>query len=72
MSLLCHPKGKEMQEGKMVVWGSLTNSWGKKKKGKAKEKGEDNTQLNAEFQRRAERDKDFLNEQCKEIEEIEG
>ena len=56
----------------MVVWGSLTNSWGKKKKGKAKEKGEDNTQLNAEFQRRAERDKDFLNEQCKEIEEIEG
>ena len=27
------------------------------------------TQLNAEFQRRARRDRAFLNEQCKEIEE---
>ena len=71
MCLLCHPKGKEMQEGKMVVWGSPTNSW-EKEKGKAKEKGEDNTQLNAEFQRRAGRNKELLNEQCKEIEEIEG
>ena len=51
MSLLCHPKGKEMQEGKVVVWGSLTNSW--EKKGKAKEKGGRYIQLNAEFQRRA-------------------
>ena len=55
----------------MVVWGSPTNSW-EKEKGKAKEKGEDNTQLNAEFQRRAGRNKELLNEQCKEIEEIEG
>ena len=22
-----HPQEKEMQKGKMVVWGSLTNSW---------------------------------------------
>ena len=25
-----HPKEKEMQEGKVVVWGGFTNSWGKK------------------------------------------
>ena len=25
-----HPQEKEMQEGKMVVWGGLTNSWEKK------------------------------------------
>ena len=25
-----HPKEQEMQEGKMVVWGGLTNSWEKK------------------------------------------
>ena len=25
------PKKKEMQKGKMVVWGSLTNSWDKKR-----------------------------------------
>ena len=32
-----HPKVKEIQEGKMVVWGGLTNSWGRKE---AKGKGE--------------------------------
>ena len=26
-----HPQQKEMQKGKMVVWGGLTNSWEKEK-----------------------------------------
>ena len=41
------------------------------KRTEAKRKGEKerNTHLNAEFQRRARRDKAFLSEQCKEIEE---
>ena len=42
----------------------------KEEKWKAKEKRERYTQLNAEFQRIAERDKkSFLSDQCKEIEE---
>ena len=54
-----------MQEGKVVVWGGLTKSWEKKKSER-----ERYTQLNAEFQRIARRDKKvFLSEQCKEIEE---
>ena len=36
-----HPQEKEMQKGKMIVWGGLTNSWGKKKMQKAKEKRKD-------------------------------
>ena len=36
-----HPQGKEMQKGKMVVWGGLTNTCEKKRKKKAKEKGKD-------------------------------
>ena len=58
-----------MQEGKVVVWRGFPNS---KRKKTAKGKGERKrwTQWNAEFQRIARRDeKDFLNEQCKEIEE---
>ena len=27
-----HPQEKEMQKGKMVVWGGLTNSWEKKRR----------------------------------------
>ena len=34
-----HPKEKEMQEGKVFVWGCFTNSWEEKQK--AKEKGQD-------------------------------
>ena len=50
----------------MVVWRGLTNSWEKKEKGERKRY----TQLNAEFQRIARRDKKtFLSDQCKEIEE---
>ena len=26
-----HPREKEIEKGKMVVWGGLTNSWEKKK-----------------------------------------
>ena len=46
-----HTKGKEMQEGKVVVWGSFTNS--RERKGEVKGKGERQryAQLNAEFQR---------------------
>ena len=60
-----HPQEKEMQKGKMVVWGSLTNSWEKKRSEK-----ERYIYLNAEFQRIARRDKKaLLSDQCKEIEE---
>ena len=49
----------------MAVWGGLTNSCEKKRSEKERYK-----HLNAEFQRIARRDKkDFLSEQCKEIEE---
>ena len=53
----------------MAVWGGLTNSCEKKRGEKQREK-ERYKHLNAEFQRIARRDKkDFLSEQCKEIEE---
>ena len=58
-----------MQEGKVVVLGGLTNSWGKKR---IESKGEKEryTQLNAEFQRWVMRDKKtFFSERYKEIEE---
>ena len=63
-----HPKEKEMQEGKVVVWGGLTDSW-EKKRSKRQGRKEKYTQLNAEFQRIGRRDKTFLCEQCTEIEE---
>ena len=34
-----HPQEKEMQKGKMVVWGGLTNSCEKKKSERQKRKG---------------------------------
>ena len=34
-----HPKEKEMQEGKVIIWGGFTND--REKKQKAKEKGKD-------------------------------
>ena len=60
-----------MEEGKWLAgWAGITNSWEKKKSKKGKEERGKYTQLNAEFQRIARRDKRaFLNEQCKEIEE---
>ena len=36
-----HPQEKEMQKGKMVVWGGLNKSLRKEKKQKAKEKRKD-------------------------------
>ena len=43
-----HPKEKEMQKGKVVVWGGFTHSWGKKKS-KRRGRKDSSTQLNAEF-----------------------
>ena len=34
-----HPQEKEMQKGKMVVWGGLTNSWEKKRSERQRRKG---------------------------------
>lgn len=34
-------KAKEMQEGKVVLWQDLTNSWGKKRSKRQGEKGKD-------------------------------
>ena len=64
-----HPQGKQMQKGKMVVWGGLTNSW-KRREAKGKGEKERYIRLNVEFQRIARRDKKaFLSDQCKDIEE---
>ena len=53
----------------MAIWGGLTNSY-EKKGNESKGEKERYTHLNAEFQRRARRDKKaFLSDQCKEIEE---
>ena len=58
-----------MQEGRVVVWRGFTIAE-KKREVKGNGERERYTQLNAEFQRIARRDKkDFLNDQCKEIEE---
>ena len=62
-------KKKEMQKGKMVVWGGLTIAE-KRRESKGKGEKERYTHLNAESQRIAQRDKkDFVSDQCKEIEE---
>ena len=59
-----HSQEKEMQKSKIAAWGSLTNSYEKKRSEKKR-----HTHLNAEFQRIARRDKKaFLSDQCKEIE----
>ena len=61
-----HPQEKEMQKGKTVVCGGLTNSCEKKRR-KGKGEKERYTHLNAEFQRIAGREKKaFLSDQCKE------
>ena len=63
------PQEKEIQKGKMVVQGGLTNAE-KRQDGKGKGEKERYTHLNAEFQRIARRDKkDFLSDQGKGIEE---
>ena len=58
---------KRSEKGKMVVWGSLSNSW-EKMRSKGKEQKERYIYLSAEFQRTARRDeKAFQSNQCKEI-----
>ena len=57
-----------MKKSKMAVWGGLTNSCEKKRRESKGEK-ERYKHLNAEFQRIARRDKAFLSDQCKEMEE---
>ena len=52
----------------MTVWGGLTNSC-EKREVKSKGEKEIHTHLNAEFQRIARRDRAFLSDQGKEIEE---
>ena len=52
----------------MSVWGGLTNSC-ERREVKSKGEKERYKHLNAEFQRIARRDKAFLSDQCKEIEE---
>ena len=64
-----HPQEKEMQKGKLIVWGGLQIA---EKRRDAKGKGEKEryTHLNAEYQSIASRyKKAFLSNQCKEIEE---
>lgn len=58
-----------MQKSKVAVWWGFTNSW-ERSKLKGKGERERYTQLNADFQRIARRDRTaFLNKWCKEIEE---
>ena len=58
-----------MQQGKMVVWVDLTNNW-ERREVRGKGEKETYTNLKAEFQRTARKDKKaFLSEQCKETEE---
>ena len=64
-----YPHGKEMQKGKMIVCGGIANSF-KRREAKGKGEKERYSNLNAEFQRIARRDKKaFLSNWCKEIEE---
>ena len=57
-----------MQNSKMAVEEALQIAV-KRREGKSKREKERYTHLNAEFQRIARRDKTFLRDQCKEIEE---
>ena len=34
-----HPEEKEMQKGKLIVWGGITNSWEKKRSTRPRRKG---------------------------------
>ena len=61
------PKKKEMQKGKVVE--EALQIAEKRREAKSKGEKERSIHLNAEFQRIARRDKAFLSDQCKEIEE---
>ena len=62
-----HPQENEMQKGKMVVWGGLTNSWEKKRRQRRK----GNVYLfECKVPKHIWRDKKaFLSDRCKKIEE---
>ena len=57
-----------MQEGKMVVWGGLKNSWEKKRSKRQRRKGKI---YPSEYRvpKNTKNKKVFLNDQCKEIDE---
>ena len=64
-----YSKEKEMQEGKVVVWGGFTNNWGKKRSERQERKGKIYpTECRVSENTRGDK-KAFLNEQCKETEE---
>ena len=60
-----HPQEKEMQKSKMAVWEALQISV-KRRGAKSKGDKERYSHLNAQFQRKARREKKaFLSDQCK-------
>ena len=63
-----HPKEKEMQEGRVVVWRGLTNSGGKKRSEKQGRKGKTYPTVCRVPENSKEDKKAFFNEQCKEVE----
>ena len=65
------PKKKKCKKAKWLSEEALQIA-DKRRQAKGQEKKERYTQLNAEFQRTARRDKAFLSEQCKEIEKTIG
>ena len=62
------PKKKKCKKAKWLSEEALQIAV-KRREAQSKGEKERYTHLNAEFQRRAKRDKDFLSDQCKEIEE---
>ena len=62
------PKKKKCKKAKWLSEEALQIAM-RRKEAKGKEERQRYTYLNAEFQRIARRDKPFLNDQCKEIEE---
>ena len=62
------PKKKKCKKAKWLSEEALQIAV-KRREVKGKREKERNTHLNAEFQRIARRDKAFLNDQCKDIEE---
>ena len=64
-----HPKEKEMQEGRVVVWGGFTNNWEKKRSERQERKGKIYPTERRVSENTSGDKKAFLNEQCKETEE---
>ena len=64
-----HPQEKEMQKGKMAVWGGLTNTWEKKRSKRQRRKGKIYP-FGCRVPKITRRDeKAFLSDQCKDTEE---